>query len=356
MNFLFIDCECALCNKNDFRICSFGYVLADQKLNIIKQEDLLINPKEFDSKILDNVIAYTKEELSKHKEFDAYYPYIKSLLTDKNNLVIGQSIINDAHFINEALKRYKLEPLEYAIYDFAKIFENAYNNNDYMSLEKEGEILKCTTNQGKLHTSLTDAVLTYECFKNLASKLDLKYLSMLKKYQGYVGLVKDYKILTLLDFKHASNNMAKRSVNRFRFQNFLHNLNDIDIDNNLLFNKKINIAYNYEKSNFREMLYICHLINKCGGKYEISAIKANYYISIDDNNSDSRLSTKKYDKIIPLNDFLSLIKFDKAQVYNYYDYVIKNDLLLTKEEKNDKRFIKSYGLKRIKKPNFNKKK
>ena len=76
MNFLFFDCECSKCSKTTSKLCSFGYVLTDSNLNIIKKEDLLINPLEFDDLIMDGVIAYSKEELLKHKEFDSYYPYI----------------------------------------------------------------------------------------------------------------------------------------------------------------------------------------------------------------------------------------------------------------------------------------
>lgn len=60
MNFLFFDIECAVCNQEK-RICSFGYVLTDCNLNIIKKEDILINPVKFDDKILQEVINYKKK-------------------------------------------------------------------------------------------------------------------------------------------------------------------------------------------------------------------------------------------------------------------------------------------------------
>ena len=348
MNFLFIDTECSMCNKENVRLCSFGYVLADENLNIIKQEDLLMNPLLFDDNILNNVICYTKEELEKHKEFDSYYLYIKKLLTDKNNLVIGQSITSDAKYINDACKNYNLEPLEYALYDFAAIYQNAFNNLEYKSLEKEGEELDCLHHQGDRHTSLNDAILTYECFKSLANKLNLKYISMLKRYRGYVGLAKNYEVLVLPEFKHVLNNMSKGSTNRKRFEVFIKNVNRQNKDSDILLNKKINISYDFEKENYREMIYIAQLIKNCGGEYEVSPLQADYYISSNGVHNYKRLNIKQYEKVIFISEFLDLIGFNKACVYNYYDYAIKYDLLLTSEEKKIKKFVKEYGLNRIK--------
>ena len=58
MNYLFFDIECA----DGTHMCSFGYVLVDEKFNILEKDDILINPKcafrlgrdEFDHKIRTN--------------------------------------------------------------------------------------------------------------------------------------------------------------------------------------------------------------------------------------------------------------------------------------------------------------
>lgn len=43
MKYLFIDIECADGGKGT--ICSFGYVIADENFNVIKSEDVIINPQ-----------------------------------------------------------------------------------------------------------------------------------------------------------------------------------------------------------------------------------------------------------------------------------------------------------------------
>ena len=45
MNLVFFDIECASVYKTTAKICAFGYVLCDEHFNIIKKEDILINPK-----------------------------------------------------------------------------------------------------------------------------------------------------------------------------------------------------------------------------------------------------------------------------------------------------------------------
>lgn len=44
MNYVFFDIECACVYKDVAKICVFGYCICDEKFNILKKEDILINP------------------------------------------------------------------------------------------------------------------------------------------------------------------------------------------------------------------------------------------------------------------------------------------------------------------------
>ena len=44
MKYVFFDIECSNSFVESSKICSFGYVLTDEKFNIIKKEDIFINP------------------------------------------------------------------------------------------------------------------------------------------------------------------------------------------------------------------------------------------------------------------------------------------------------------------------
>ena len=42
MNYVFFDIECACVYKDVAKICVFGYCICDEKFNILKKEDILI--------------------------------------------------------------------------------------------------------------------------------------------------------------------------------------------------------------------------------------------------------------------------------------------------------------------------
>ena len=52
-SFVFFDCECANTFDGVGKICSLGYVICDDDLNIIESEDVVMNPEcDFDWYIL----------------------------------------------------------------------------------------------------------------------------------------------------------------------------------------------------------------------------------------------------------------------------------------------------------------
>ncbi len=336
MNFLFFDIECAVCNHDEKCICSFGYVLTDNNLNIIKKEDILINPIKFDEKILNEVIDYKKEDLIKSKEFPSYYKYIKLLLSDKNNIVIGQVAKNDASYLIDTIKRYELDGIDFVFYDFADIYKNYSNSKQYVSLENERKILCVYDSQGELHTSLNDAYILYECFKSLYLKTKLSKSSLIKKYKGIKGFIRKNELILFDDYHAVANTMSDHSKNKDCFKIYVNNISKVENQTNLFLNKNINISKEYAKSHFREMLYLVYLIRINGGNYTILN-KANIYVSTGDNLD----VLKDYPnmKIIELDSFLSMVSFNKQNANNHFDKIISNDLLIEKNLKKEKNRI-----------------
>ena len=96
MNLLFIDCEIANKHNVQPKIAQFGYVLADESLNVIEEEDFFINPG--DGEDFSNIIERNLEVDHSENDYEFYrrqnkFPYfyekIKSLLEYSNNQVIG---------------------------------------------------------------------------------------------------------------------------------------------------------------------------------------------------------------------------------------------------------------------------
>ena len=85
MNLVFFDIECAGVHKTYAKICAFGYVMCDEKFNIIEKRDILINPKgrfELTDRRGDKgiVLPYNYDEFKNYPKFSAVYPEIKASL------------------------------------------------------------------------------------------------------------------------------------------------------------------------------------------------------------------------------------------------------------------------------------
>ena len=122
MNLVFFDIECASVHKTMAKICAFGYVLCDEQFNIIKKEDILINPKGA-FHLTDRrgerglELPYDYAEFKKHPPFPAVYSFIKQLLEDKNNLVFGHAILNDVKYLDLETRRFHLPSFEFSFLD-----------------------------------------------------------------------------------------------------------------------------------------------------------------------------------------------------------------------------------------------
>ena len=138
MNYIFFDIECA--DGGAGSICSFGYVVTDEKFNEIFSRDILINPPGKFRLVgredrPDVHLAYDEQEFRISPKFYYYYDEIKALLEGEDKIVIGHSVKNDAEFLNKSCKRYKLPYINFRFVDTQKIFSKVSGNRKQVSLE-----------------------------------------------------------------------------------------------------------------------------------------------------------------------------------------------------------------------------
>ena len=94
--YLFFDIECASVNKNTAKICAFGYCLTDEDFNVVKKEDILINPHG-GFHLTDRrgerglVLPYDYNEFKECPDFPAVAQRIYAMLQDKDTLVCGHA-------------------------------------------------------------------------------------------------------------------------------------------------------------------------------------------------------------------------------------------------------------------------
>lgn len=172
-SFVFFDCECANTFDGVGKICSLGYVIADDELNIIESEDVVMNPEcEFDWYLFSGKggcqLAYSKDYFRIKPNFAAFYKDIKKLFTTGNRFVGGFAVGNDVGFVNSACERYNQEYIQFRAFDLERYLERKYQKKQKLSQWAQ----EFGVNVGKYqtHKSVDDAILTMltlkaECIK-----------------------------------------------------------------------------------------------------------------------------------------------------------------------------------------------
>lgn len=187
MDYLYFDIEC--CDGNT--MCSFGYVIVDDKFNIIEKKDILINPEKqfklarsgFDARIN---LAYTEEEFTKHPNFENVYNEIKDLLIKENRTILGHSVDYDLKYLFRACKRYNKPEIKIKSYDT----QNIYNKKNRVAIAKIVKELAINTLQLKEHKSCDDAEMSMLYIKAICEKQNITIDELLKQNQDSIKVYK----------------------------------------------------------------------------------------------------------------------------------------------------------------------
>lgn len=190
MNLLFFDIECAGVHKTYAKICAFGYVLCDNKFNIIEKRDVLINPKGrfelTDRKgVRGLVLPYKYEDFKKYPLFTAEYEKIKSLLEDPENIVIGHAVLNDVKYLNLETDRFSLKPFNYKFWDSQLVYMTYTNDFSHQfGLEHIAEELNV---EFVPHRAADDAYATMKIVEEICRRENCDFLTLAKKLKLTVG-------------------------------------------------------------------------------------------------------------------------------------------------------------------------
>lgn len=177
MRYLFFDIECADGNR---AICEYGYVLTDEKFNVIRKRNILMDPEcPFNLTGRDGqadlVLTYPYSEYYKYYPFDDSYETIKNLMTQKDLLIFGHAVNNDIGFLFKDCNRYKLPLFDYTAYDIQKMLP-VFNkqNKRYTSLETAFIDLVPAEIRSELkdHRACDDAMKTMLVFKAMVVDLE----------------------------------------------------------------------------------------------------------------------------------------------------------------------------------------
>jgi len=315
MKYLFFDIECAnRDNTGRNQIYSFGYLLADENLRILEEEkDLLINPniKQWDWKVLKEMLAYPKAKVERKQKFDKVYIKIKNLLENSETVVCGFSVKDDVGYLLDECERYKHEPFKFKFYDIQRLAEKVSGIEKsklsvvYMQL--------CERIAYDAHRSDMDARYTYEVAKAICDKTNKKLIDLFQENEACTGKTdgfrfgyNDEELLTRDERRakreekraqyflgHKDKNgervlkeeyqdfILKGSRNDLLFLRLLDNVQPKNEREQVFADKKISISLNYELYHFKNMLKIVQMICDCGGEYVKKASVADIFVSYD---------------------------------------------------------------------------
>lgn len=320
MKYLFFDIECANCYNNCAKIFSLGYVITDEKFNILhEKEDVLINPRDrFDWYVAKKMMAYPREIFKDQPPFPDFYDRFKEMFEDPETVVIGYAVTNDVHFLHDDCKRYGLAPLTYKFFDVQQLYARQPVNNTAKNLE-DSVLAWCGEEPENLHRSDEDAYNTMRIIKAIAAfhNTDLPGIIEMfpdcggethdgvinyawKKPEGEAKKKKRHRsgkgkkkteTAEVTDAEAlAANSMEQGSHNAELFVRFLEQVKPRKKAHYppLLSGHTVTVSLNYQRYHFNEMLYLVQMIVDAGGRYTLRTRDADTLYTYGDEENDMR--------------------------------------------------------------------
>ena len=323
MKYLSFDIECC----NGCNICEFGYVIFDEKFNILHQEDIVINPKKKFKLVgrkdgRDLYLCHTEDEYFKSPEFDYFYEKIKKIIDGEYESIIGFAMRNDSIFLKNATKRYKLEKIDFKFFDMQKFIKKYLELPYTPSLEKCLELLDISVEE-RLHRPDIDSQMTMQIVKTICSKEKWTIDDLIRHERFFTIKAKQNKIINNKDNKMTTGN---RNI----LQLYLKNIKPQGRSINTNFDgKKICLDGRYEKLHCKEIFTLAQVLKNCGSDYTCSSSEANIYVAWQEAgeqvNEDERLRCVRSINekagnitIIEFREFLNLLNIDEDYLLNNF--------------------------------------
>lgn len=289
MRYLFFDIEC--CNGRN--ICEFGYVITDDKFNILEKKDFTINPENKfnltgrpDGR--DLYLYYPESTYYRSNKFPYFYKKIKKLIEYPDQLIVGHAISSDAGFLRSACRRYNLNPINFKFADSQRMFSEFSNIRKSISLENACESLSVEKPK-YLHKSDDDSELTMNLVKGMCKQLGCSLEELIELCDSCSGKSENNQI-TYDDFEirqqkryEAAKSGVNNTVRGHNYRMFLQFLDGVkpqgDIVESDLNGKSLCVSLNYEICHFKEMLSLVQLLTNHNATYKMRASDNDIFVT-----------------------------------------------------------------------------
>ncbi|MBO5354778.1 MAG: hypothetical protein J6B09_01770 [Clostridia bacterium] len=355
MKYLFFDIECANCYNNCAKIFSLGYLITDEKFNVLhEKEDVLINPRDrFDWYVAKKMMAYPREIFKDQPPFPDFYNRFKEMFEDPETVVIGYAVTNDVHFLHDDCKRYNLPVFSYRFFDVQQLYARQPVNNTAKNLE-DSVLSWYGEEPENMHRSDEDAYNTMRIMKAIAAFHNTDLPGLLEMYPDCGGETHD----GIINYawkkpegekkkkRHRSkkgkkkeeeaipetgdNNMEQGSHNAELFVRFLENVKPRKKIRKppLLSGHTVTVSLNYQRYHFNEMLYLVQMIVDAGGHYTLCTRDADTLYTYGDEENDIRYSI--FSERIAAGEDLDVLPLKAL-----FDILETSELRLSRKPKKD---------------------
>lgn len=318
MRYLFYDVECSNCFNGEGKICSFGYVITDEQFNLLKKEDIVMNPasrfylrrKEGRPEI---ELAYSEEYFRSQPKFDKFYDKIRDMLEDPDQIVMGHSILNDVKHLAYQCKRYKLPCINYRFGDSQLVYKKLVQNGAGGQVGLARICEEFGIDPEHLHRSDDDAWATMEFMRIICQQRHVSLYRLLSDNPECTGEINDFEIT----MNGVSVTRSKRFLQRM-LEEYVKSLKSAE--GGELTGKRFCLSRKFERDNADLCGYFAKKCFELGGKYTRNAMRCNILVSADDEPctrekailADAKM--KQRVKIISLDEFKDMLHIGEEEM------------------------------------------
>lgn len=350
MRYLAFDIECC----DGVHICEFGYVITDTQFNILEKNVFIINPeKPFNLTGKQNEdgikLFFPEETYYAGEKFPFYYEKIKDLLEEKDQIVIGHAVSNDAGFIRTACKHYNLSAINFSFFDSQRVYAEYNNETQSISLENARELFHLDK-PAYLHKSDDDALLTLQMMQKMCENLSISLTELHQLCPMASGHSINFEIkytgsslpemLDLLskNVDSLSNNRKARCVYKFAEK--------VEPQGSVISSKlsgcKLCFSSAFETSHIKETLVLIQMMADCACIYSTKVSENDYYVATDDELSLTEIPehTRYYSanndtnkcKILTFNEFYEMLSVTPQEIEDAPWPIIGNQQIKQKKK------------------------
>ncbi len=298
MKYLAFDIEAAN-GFNPASVCSVGIVIADENFEILRKENLWINPR---SKYnlngtRPNVgidLHLDKKLLEKSPDFKGRYDEIKSLLTAPDTIVLGHAVDSDVRMLNAATKKYNLPCINFEFICSQLLYKCFKGDVNVKGLDKIADELGIKFQQ---HYSDEDALMSMLTLKFLCFTTNLTVDGLLKEYNVRRGQNKDFEITrpVSLTGQLSKKNITKSAIEKIKKK--ISQLNKEKIKKGQkLKGKTVALSRDLEVAEESVWAPVVEKIVREGGEYTAKAGKCDFYVKFNEI-SESSANRERYLKM-----------------------------------------------------------